>query len=74
MADVPEGEGPEEGVAEGVDGHVAVRVGHEAGFGGDADPAQPHRQPLREGVHVVSVSNSEFHVHKGNEKNATFVN
>ena len=74
VTDVPEGKGPEEGVAEGVDGHVAVRMGDKAGFRGDAHAAQPHRQPFREGVHVISVSDSEFHVHKGNEKKAIFVN
>ena len=74
MTDIPEGEGPEEGVAEGVDGDIPVRMGHEARFRRDAHPAQPHRQPFREGVHVISVSDSEFHVHKGNEKKAIFVN
>ena len=73
VADVPEGQGPEEGVAEGVDGHVSVRMGDKAGRRRDAYAAQPHRQPIRKGMHVVSVSDSEFHVHKGNEKNATFV-
>ena len=68
MADVPEGEGAEEGVAQGVDGHVAVRVGHEARFRRDADPAQPHGKPFREGVYVVSVSDSDIHGRKYNEK------
>ena len=74
MADVPEGEGPEEGVAQGVDGDVAVRMGNKARFRRDAHPAQPHRQPFGEGVHVISVSDSEFHIRKGNEKIVTFVN
>ncbi len=73
VADVPEGQGPENGVAERVDGHIAVRVRHETDRRGDVHPAQPHGQPFLEGVHVVSVSDSEFHSHKGNEKNATFV-
>ena len=73
MADVPEGQRPENGVAEGVDRDVSVRVRHETDRRGDVHPAQPHGQPFFEGVHVVSVSDSEFHDHKGNEKNATFV-
>ena len=73
MADVAEGQGPEDSVAERVDGDVSVRVCHETDGRGNVHPAQPHGQPFFEGVHVVSVSDSEFHDHKGNEKNATFV-
>ena len=73
VADIPEGQRPEEGVAKGVDGDIAVRMGHEARFRRDADPAQPHRQPFCEGMHVVSVSDSDFHSHKGNEKMLNFV-
>jgi hypothetical protein len=61
MPDVAEGEGAEDGVAEGVDGDVAVGMGYEALVGGNLHPAEPHRKPGSEGVYVVSVADFEVH-------------
>ena len=51
----------QKGVAEGVDGHIAVRVGHETTVAGNLHAAQPHRQSRGEGVHVVPVSSPDIH-------------
>ena len=63
MADVPEGEGPEEGVAEGVERHVAVGMGDAADRAVfNADAPEPEGKAHREGVDVVAVACSDiFH-------------
>ena len=72
MADVAEGERAKQRVAQRVDGHVAVGMGHKARGGGNLHAAQPHREVGRQGVHVVSITYSDIHLslnllHKGNE-------
>ena len=61
MADVPQRQAPQQGVAQGMDGDIAVGVGYKAGFGRDADAAQPHRQAFGQCMHVITVANSNIH-------------
>ena len=61
MADVPQCQTAQQGVAQGVDGNISVRVGHEARGGRNLHPAQPHGKALGQGVYVVTVTYSDIH-------------
>ena len=56
VADVAQRERAQQGVAERVDGDIAVRVRHEALRALDAHSAQPHRQSIRQAVDVISLA------------------
>ncbi len=77
VADVAEREGAEQGVAEGVDRHVPVRVGHETHRALDLHAAEPHRQPFPQRMYIVAWSNPVIHnrsgVHKRTEREIKFV-
>ena len=59
VADISQCKGAQEGVAQGMDGHVAIGMGYEAHGRVDLQPAEPHRESLAEGVDVVSLADSE---------------
>ncbi len=59
VTDISQGKGAKEGVAQGMDSHVAVGMGYEAHGRVDPQPAEPHREPFAEGVDVVSLADSE---------------
>jgi hypothetical protein len=71
---VAEGGGAEQCVAEGMDGHIAVGVGHESCSGGNLYASEPHREPFRYGVNVVSLSDSYLHNTKVRNYFCIFVN
>ena len=53
--------GAQQGVAQGVDRHVSVRVGDAPFRVGDLHASQNQRQAVGQSVYVVSVSYSEIH-------------
>ena len=58
--DIPESGGAEQGVAESVDGDIAVRMG-DASFGvRDLHASEDEPQPVVKCVHVVTVPDSEI--------------
>ena len=59
--DITQRRGTQQGVAYGMYRHVAVRVGDTSFLMGNLDAPQYQLQPLPEGMHVVSVSDSEIH-------------
>jgi hypothetical protein len=59
VADIPESESAEEGVAKGVDSYVSVRMGHEADRTLDAHSSEPHRQTFSYRMYIISVTDSE---------------
>ena len=59
VANISQCKGAQEGVTQGVDGHVSVGMGYEAHGRVDFQPAEPHRESLAEGVDVVSLADSE---------------
>ena len=59
VSDVAQGERAEDGVAERVDGDIAVGVRHEARRAVDAHAAQPHREAFLQTVYVVSLTYPE---------------
>ena len=67
LANVSEREGTEDGIAEGVDGHVSVGMGYEAVSVGYVCSAKTHTEAFSQCVHVIPVSYSDiiwFHVRK----------
>ena len=56
---VAEGEGSEQGVAQGMNSHIAVGMGHEANSRRHLYSAEPHRQPHPKLMYVVSLSYSK---------------
>ena len=60
MADVAQGQAAQQGVAQGVDGHVPVRMGDAADGTVYPDASQPQRQSLRQGMDVISVTDFDF--------------
>ena len=65
--DVAQRGGAQQCVAEGVDHHVAVRVGDAPLVVFDPDAAQHEGQPFGQCVYVVSVSDSEKHGHQSSK-------
>ena len=61
VADIPQRQAAQQGVAEGVDGHITVGMCHKAGGRRDLHAAQPHGQAIGQGVHVVTVTYSDIH-------------
>ena len=59
--DVAQRRGAQQGVAQGVDRHVSVRVGDAPFRVGDLHASQNQRQAVGQRVYVVSVSYSEIH-------------
>lgn len=57
----PSAGGAQQGVAQGVDRHVSVRVGDAPFRVGDLHASQNQRQAVGQSVYVVSVSYSEIH-------------
>ena len=51
-------------VAESVDGNIAVRVCYAADGAFDLNAAEPKRKSFSQSVYVVSVSNSDVHIHE----------
>ena len=61
-ADVAQGRRSEKGVAQCVNGHIAVGVGHKSGLALDPDAAKPHRKSFSQGMDIVAVAYSvSFH-------------
>ena len=61
LSDVSERQGSKQGVAECVDGYVAVRVRDATCRAVYRYAAEPKRKPFGKGVNVISVSNSNVH-------------
>ena len=61
-ADVAPGQGPEDGVAHGVDHHVAVGVSQQALLEGYVDPADDKRPARDEPVYVEAYADPERHL------------
>ena len=57
-SDIPERGRSEKSVAQRVYGHIPVGMRHESRLALDPDSAEPHRQSLLEGVHIVAVAYS----------------
>ena len=62
LADVAQGGGTQQGVADGVNRHVSVRMGDEPFGERNFDPSQHQLQAVGQRVHVVAVSYSEIHI------------
>ena len=58
LADITDPHGAEDGVADGVQHDIAVRVPEQAARAVDADAAQHERAPLDEAVQVVAVADA----------------
>ena len=56
LSDVTHSKGPKEGVAEGMDCHIPVRVGDTSGRTVYPHTAQEQRQPFRKGMYIISVA------------------
>lgn len=67
LSDIPQRQGPQQGIAQGVQGHIAVGMGHTALCVGYFHTAKHERQSIRQPVHVISVSYSQFHICKAIE-------
>ena len=57
--DIAQSGGTEQGIAQRMHGHVAVRMGHASPVVLQVDSAKPQAQPRREGMHVVTVPHPE---------------
>jgi len=56
MAYVSETESPENGVAQGMDGDIAVRMGDKSLFGRYLHSTKMHREPFPQGMDIIAVS------------------
>ena len=61
--DVAQRKGAQQGVAQGMDGDVAVGMGDETLFAVDPVASQPHGQAFPQGVHIISVSDPHGRIH-----------
>ncbi len=58
FADVTQRSRAKQGIAQGVQQHVAIGMGQEAVFVGDTHPAQGNEITVAETVHIVAVANT----------------
>lgn len=74
---VAEGKGTENGIAQGMDCHIPVRMSHKAGRAVNPDTSEPHFQAVLQLMDVISLSDSYLHTtcnfHKSTEIILNFV-